>query len=174
MPLSQLDDDSYEVIRHEPKLTRLDKARLRLDRVTEQHERLSAIANPSPEDRRKLMIVSGALEHAREQFARENKRATDDVYRRNEAVTEWRSENKDLYNAMRRKVRSEPNADLSGMTEAEKEQHRRDQKANSKWLISRRKKGWSEDQIEAAFAIYLQERAERRARQAALEAQALF
>lgn len=165
MPTSQLDDDGYELIVHEPKLSRLDKARLKLDQLSEKHERLSAIADPSPDELRMLAIVGASLGHARQRYKLENERAADDIARLWEARDEWRAseEGRPIRNLSRRKVRAHPNANLKDMTDAEKEQHRRDQKADSKWKASRRDKGWSEDQIQAAFAIRLQEReAERR------------
>lgn len=164
----QYEEDGFEVIRPEPKLTRLDKARLKLVDLEEKYERLSAIADPSPDDVRMLAVVGAALENARRAYGLANKRAADDVFRRNEAVDDWRAgEGREDYKKSRRGVRAEPNADLSNMAKAEKEQRHRDQKADSKWRTGRRNKGWSEDQIQAAFVIRVQEREAKRQQQAA-------
>ncbi len=166
---SQYEDEGFEIITHEPKLTRLDKARHKCSELEAKHESLSSIENLSPDEVRLLAVVERQLAEARQRYALENKRAADDVFRRNEAIDEWRAseEGRLVYNAMRRTVRDKPNADLKGMTEAEKEQHRLDQKADNKWTNDKRRKGWPEDQIEAAFAIRLQERAAKRDRPAA-------
>lgn len=164
--ISQYDDDICKIIIHEPKFTRLDKARQKCRDLEDEQERLSAIDSPTPSDLRLLVIVKTRLENANQRYALENERAADDVFRRWEAINQWRKDNPDLYNKPRRKVRDKPNVNLKDLTEAEAKQHRLDQKADSKWKGSQRKKGMSEDRIEAAFAIRLQERTAARAKAA--------
>ncbi len=57
-------------------------------------------------------------------------RASDDpAIKERDRIDTWRADNPDAYNASRRKTDRGPNADLSGMTEEEKAQHKRAQNA---------------------------------------------
>lgn len=157
-PIESQDDDC-EIIYHEPKLTRYDRAYL--DRRKYQTERDAILANPvrSDSDTRRLLV----LEHAIEKACAAMKRAEGDVSRRQEGIDEWRAgEGREVYNAKRRK-RGMPNDDLSELTPEQKKQRKLDQTADSKWLDRRRNDGIPEHRIQAEFVARVQEREAKRA-----------
>lgn len=147
---------SIEKIYPEP-TSRYDKA---FAEVVRCERRLGDIDQEHP-DYHKVMADLASAKAVRKE---ELRRGLDDTWRNRHEVDQWRSgEGREEYNASRRKVRDKANADLSGMTEEERDQHRRDQKRDSDIRCSLRAKGKSDAAIEMHLSKARKKRAAKRA-----------
>jgi len=92
------------------------------------------------------------------------KRAQGDHEQRVDEIDRYRANvGRDEYNAKRRKVRGQANADLSGMTPEQKAQYKKDQRSDLNWFQRQRDNGMAEAVITAAYAERLQKRDAERA-----------
>lgn len=163
------DPNDPDVIFDEVNLTRWDKASRKLRELQAKRDALPPDYPPHL-----VAALDQQITFARDAL----KRAEGDVSRRQEKIDEWRADaGREEYNASRRKVRDNPNADLSNMTEAVKRQRKQAQINDSKWLARRRDAGIPEAQIQAALVERIRIREAKRldrtqadAEQAALEA----
>lgn len=152
----------YEVIRHEGALTPYDRAFVEVRRLEE--ERLAV--EPGSDAERQVI---GDLAQAKGRLKLETKRSTDDTWRQRRTVDEWRRGiGRDEYNASRRKVRTRPNRMtpkdvLAAMTPEEREQHKKAKDADRKWIARQRRKGLTEEEIEAGLERRREERQAERA-----------
>lgn len=154
--------NSDEGVIWEPiKLTRYDKARMRVSELESERDILLGKGDLSVEDHQRLTKITGyLLPSANSKFQKEAKRALDDQARRFDSIDEYRKteEGRASYNTKRRKVREEPNNDLSGMSEAERKQYDLDKDSDRKWQSRQRKKGVPEKTIRAELAARIQKR----------------
>jgi hypothetical protein len=159
------DEDDCVVIRDPVKLTAYDRSRENLRSLETKRDALAALALPTPEDQKRLATIERQVENARKRFAEEAKRGLDDVWRKRRGIDEWRKteEGKTQRNESRRRVRSKPNEDLSGMTPEQRKQHENDLDADNKWMKRQRKKSVPEAEILAALAERVEKRNSKRA-----------
>ncbi|MFC2967710.1 hypothetical protein [Acidimangrovimonas pyrenivorans] len=145
---TQDDDADFERVDHAPELTPYDKAR---ERVYEAEIYRDAVEQGSDEWHQAM----AELAEARRALKQEQERATDEGWRKRRATEEWRSgPGREVYNASRRKVRNKankmtPRAVLDAMTPEERAQHRKDKNAEKQWRFAQRKRGKTDEQIEA-------------------------
>jgi hypothetical protein len=91
-------------------------------------------ANPCEDTQAKLEV---ALQEAREAL----RASGDETVRKWDRIEQWRAgDGRETYNASRRTVRVNPNADLSGMTDEQKAAHKREQARRRKQLSRERAK----------------------------------
>jgi hypothetical protein len=143
------DPDDPDVIIHEPKVTRFDKAMTTLRELEAQKAAL-----PVDADVHSVVALNSQIEEAR----KKKERAESDVSRKQEGIDDWRKgAGREEYNASRRQ-REQPNADLSEMTREERARRHQDQRNDSKWRKNCAAKGMTEAQIAAAFVDRVQKR----------------
>lgn len=156
------DPNDPDVILHEPKSTRWDKARLAL---RDLETKLSALPADHPAHLR--AVLEKQVENARNAM----KRAEGDVARMRDGIDEWRKgAGHEIYKESRRNGNGTPHADTANMTGAQKEQHEKDMAFKRTFRSRGRKKGWTDDQIEAALIVKMRERAADEAAKAQEEA----
>jgi hypothetical protein len=98
--------------------------------------------------------VDYQIKRAEDRFEEEKRRGIDDKWRRLRDIDDWRSRNgRDQRNASRRKVRNKPNEDLSDLTPEQKEQRRRDQRADANYVKRQKAKGVPASDIQAALQV---------------------
>lgn len=143
----------FEVIREPVKLTKLDKARIKLRSLEDKRDELQAKANLTSSECRRLAMLDVQISSAQNSYARENQRAADDLWRLRRAIDDWRAteDGRQQWNQSRRKVRINPNSDLSGLTPEQKQQHARDRRSDANWIKRQRDKGVPEVAIMAAL-----------------------
>ena len=152
-------DDSYVFERLPIRLTAYDRRLKELRELKQKREALLA----RPDSMRRIAEVNLLIERAQAGLDAEVKRSSDDTWRRLRDIDDWRSrDGKELRNARRRKVRSKPNEDLSHLTPSEKEQHKRDQRADANFIKRRELDGMSAADINAALLQRQQERVAKR------------
>lgn len=136
------DGDHGEIIYDSPAyVSPYDKCFLRVRSLEAQL--MAALPDEVPQ-------IEADLRKANEKWNVEKERALDDRHREFQRIDRWRAEEgREDHNAARRKVRSEPNADLKDMSEADREDHKADMAAKQAWKYSKRKAGWSEEKITA-------------------------
>ncbi|KGJ01678.1 hypothetical protein EQ718_24090 (plasmid) [Paracoccus versutus] len=157
------DPDDHDIIVHEVKLTRYDKA-IRKRRDLEAKR----AALPADHDPCKVAALDMQIKIARAAV----ERAESDVSRMQEGIDEWRAGvGRERRNENRRKVRTKPNADLSSMTPDQKAQHERDRRSDANWIKRRREAGMPEAQIQAELAVRIHTREAKRAEQARVDAE---
>lgn len=153
------DDDTYMVERAPIKLTPYDR---RLKEFRDLSEKRNELAS-HPDSQRRIAQLDLLIEQAQKRLEIEKERSTDDAWRRRRDIDDWRSrDGKDLRNASRRKVRSKPNEDLSHLTPSEKEQRKRDQRADANFIKRRELEGMSAADINTALLQRQQERVGKR------------
>lgn len=159
---SQDDAPTYEKIYEPVKLTAYDRRRQELRDLEVRLNDLRAVADPTELQRKQIVAVAAKAERAAERLDKEVERSRDDVWRKRRNIDDWRAgEGKEAYRAGRRKVRDKPNTPrevLAAMTQQEREQHDKDRRADANWFKVRRDKGMPEDEIEAAYALRLENR----------------
>lgn len=154
------------------KLTAYDRRRNELRELEAKRDAILAKAEITAEDRARLVKLSPLIESAKIRFDREGERAKDDLWRKRRSIDEWRAgEGREQRNQSRRKVRAEPNADLSELTPEQKKQRKLDQTADSRWLKRCRDKGWSEAKTQAELAARIRAREAKRADKAEMDAE---
>ncbi|MCF8517231.1 MAG: hypothetical protein K9G81_01415 [Rhodobacteraceae bacterium] len=119
-----IDDDEPEAVKiyDEPHVTAWDRAREK-ERIAE--ERLSR----TEEGTTAHAIAKRQYDEAVKIRRIEDERDSDPEWRKRRAADVWRTgEGREEYNADRRKVREQPNMDLSGMTDVAKREHKLSQK----------------------------------------------
>ena len=160
------DDDGPEIIYEPVRYTPYDRRREELRDLQAKRSKLDP-ATPA----HLIAVLDRQIAQAQERFDAEKQRALDNGWRKWRGVDEWRAgAGRDKYNSSRRKVRVQPNEDLSDLTPEQKAQRRKDQRADNNWINSRRAKGWDELQIRIAFAERVANRTRQRADEAALAA----
>lgn len=149
------DDDTFTFIPPQIRLTPFDRRRQELRALQEKYEELSE----QPNRERQLAALDYLVRRAKERFEEENKRGLDDGWRRRREVDSWRSgEGRELRNSSRRKVRDKPNEDLSHMTDEQKEERKRDQRADGNFVKRREAKGAAAADIQAELIVRQQQR----------------
>ncbi|KSV61486.1 hypothetical protein N185_10710 [Sinorhizobium sp. GW3] len=149
------DDDTCVFIPAEIKLTPFDRRQQELRALQEKYDELSK----QPKRERQLAELDFLIRRAKERFAEENRRGVDDGWRRRREVDSWRSgEGREARNSSRRKVRDKPNEDLSHMTDAQKEERKRDQRADANFVKRRAAKGVAASDIQAELTVRQQQR----------------
>lgn len=154
-----------DIIMPDAKLTRWDKASRRWRDLVAKREKL-----PPDHPPHKVALLDQQIVTARKAL----ERAESDVSRWQEAIDNHRADaGRADYNRRRRKVRSQPNADLSDMTPKQKEQHGKDRRADANFVKRRRNAGIPEAKIQAELVVRIRAReAERAAKARAAEEQA--
>lgn len=157
------DRNDPDIILDEVRITRWDKASRKWRDLRAKRDAL-----PADTTARKVALLDEQIRIARQAI----KRAEGDVSRRQEEIDQWRADaGREEYNAKRRKVRQKPNTDLTDLTDAEKDQRKKDQRADGNWLKRQRSAGITEAQIQAKLVIRIQARDADRAAQALEEKQ---
>ncbi|SLN62202.1 hypothetical protein PEL8287_03387 [Roseovarius litorisediminis] len=135
------DEEPVDRIYEAPTMvSRYDKCFARVRALEAQLEK----ANPNDAPR-----VAADLKAANAAWDIEKERGLNDRFRKFHLIDGWRSgEGRDGYNTARRTKRSEPNTILQGMSEEERKEHKRALGRNREWKRSKKKAGWSDDQIE--------------------------
>ncbi len=152
-------DDTFTFIPPQIKLTPFDRRLKELRELQEKHEQLSK----QPNKERRLAEVEYQLRNAKDKFEEEKRRDGDEAWRKRRGIDSWRSgEGREARNASRRKVRAKPNEDLSHMTDEQKKEHKRDQRADSNFIKRREASGASAADIQAELAARQQRRANNR------------
>lgn len=158
--------DDEDVIIEPVRQTRYDKARSRLRELEAKREAILAQSETCDEDKMRLLELSKNIRTAKERFDKASERAKIDIARRQESIDEWRKTDagKAIYNASRRKVRDQPNNDLSHMQNdpVKLAQYRRDKRSDANWIKRRRDKGIPEQDIRAEYVLRLEERQRKR------------
>ncbi|TNM60547.1 hypothetical protein [Aliirhizobium smilacinae] len=158
------DDDTFTFIPPQIRLTPFDR---RLRELRELQERYEELAR-QPNKERRLAELKYQIREAKKRFEEEKRRDGDENWRRRRDVDSWRSgEGRELRNSSRRKVRDKPNEDLSHMTDEQKEERKRDQRADGNFVKRREAKGVAVANIQAELIVRQQQR--NSMRQAALE-----
>lgn len=154
------DGADFEVIRKPVKLTQLDKSRIKLQSLEQDRDRLQAKEDLTTSERRRLAMLDVQIPSAQKSYARENQRAADDLWRLRRAIDDWRAteDGRQQWNQSRRKVRVNPNSDLSALTPEQKQQHARDRRSDANWIKRQREKGVPEATIKAALEIRFETR----------------
>ena len=144
-------------------LTPYDKRRMELRDVEAERDALLAKEPLTARDEQLLAVLNYKVARAQERFDQAIEFADSERGRAIYRINDWRrNEGREEYNAKRRKVRLRANASLHRMTDEQKLQHRRDQKADAKWKKEQLAKGISDTDLEAAFAERLERRARKR------------
>ncbi|WP_417278397.1 hypothetical protein [Celeribacter sp.] len=160
------DPDDEDVIFEPVKLTRYDKALIRLREREAKRDAILSKGELSVEDQRRLLVTNETIASAQRELEKASERAKDDNARRQESIDEWRKtdEGKLIRNAKRRKVRDQPNNDLSHLKDDPEKlaQYNRDKRSDANWLKRKRDKGIPEHVIRAAYALRLEERQKER------------
>ena len=157
--LTNDDEPSCEIIYEPVKLTAYDRRRVELRDAEEKRDVIAASPERTQLEQKQLAILEKQVVEAQERFDKEAQRGIDDAWGRRRDIDAWRAGmGKDLYNASRRKVRSTPNEKLVDLTPGQKEQWKKDQRADANWRKARAKKGWTEEQITTALAIRVEAR----------------
>jgi hypothetical protein len=150
------DDDTYVVERAPIKLTAYDRRLKEFRDLSEKRDELAS----HPDSHRRMAQLNLLIEQAQKRLEIEKERSTDDAWRRRRDIDDWRSrDGKELRNAGRRKVRRKPNEDLLHLTLPEKEQRKRDQRADANFIKRKEREGMSEANIQAALLLRQQQRA---------------
>lgn len=167
--MENLNDDDTCVF--EPavvKLTPYDRRRLELRALQEKRDELLT----HPGNDRRIAELGYQIENAVQRFEKEKRRSTDDDWRRLRDIDDWRSRSgRELRNASRRKVRSKPNEDLSHLTNEQKIERKRFQRADANFCRRLEKKGLSQADIQAALLVRQQQRDTKRDAEADIERQ---
>lgn len=154
--MENLDDDDTFVF--EPavvKLTPFDRRLRELRALRDKRDELSA----RPDNQRRIAEIDFLIKKAEDRLEEEKRRGSDDEWRRMRDIDDWRSrDGRELRNASRRKVRSKPNEDLSHLTPDQKDQRKRDQRADANFIKRRTEEGSSVSDIEAALLVRQQKR----------------
>lgn len=155
------DDDSYVF---EPAIIKFTPFDRRLKELRDLQEKREVLLT-QPENQRQLAVLDYRIRNAQERFDTEKKRDADDAWRRRRDIDDWRSrDGREARNASRRKVRSKPNEDLSHLTPEQKEQRKRDQRADANFIKRKEQAGMPQANIQAALLLRQQQRdAKRRA-----------
>lgn len=142
--------DDPDIIFDEPKLTRYDRAMLDLRKAEAARDALLELSSRTELQSRNLTILERQVAQAKTAM----ERAQSDISRLQDSIDAYRKtpEGKEKRNASRRNVRAHGNADLSGLTAEQKEQHQKNMAADRKWRERQRKAGWTEEQIQAGLA----------------------
>lgn len=153
------DPDDPDVIIHEPKVTRFDKAMTTLRELEAQKAAL-----PVDADVHSVVSLDCQIAEAR----KKKQRAESDVSRKQEGVDDWRKgPGREEYNEKRRNGNGTPHAysreELSRMDPADKTQHEKDMAWKRCERSRLKKKGLSGEHLEAELAVkfekYLSNRA---------------
>ncbi|EYR81962.1 hypothetical protein [Shinella sp. DD12] len=153
------DDDTYVFEPAVINLTPYDRRRQELRVLQEKRDELLT----HPESQRRIAELDYQIKKAEDRFEKEKKRSTDDSWRRRRDIDDWRSRGgREIRNASRRKVRIKPNEDLSHLTPEQKEERKRDQRADANFIKRREQEGMSEANIQVALLRRQQERDARR------------
>ena len=148
------------------KLTPYDRRRIELRDLEAKRDAIQAKGELTAEDQTRLAVLAPLIDKAQKRFDREGQRALDDVSRKRRAIDDWRAvEGREERNQARRKVRAEPNADLSDLTEDQKKQRKLDQTADSRWMKRCRADNWPEARIQAELVVRIRSREAKRAAQ---------
>ncbi|MGO7050596.1 hypothetical protein [Rhizobium leguminosarum] len=152
------DDDAYAFIPATIKLTPYDR-RLRELRSLREKRELAISSN----DHRRMAELDYQIKKAEERLEEEKRRDADEKWRRLRDIDDWRSRNgRASRNAGRRKVRNKPNEDLSHMTPAQKEERKRDQRADANFIKRQEAKGVAASDIQVWLMLRQQERDRKR------------
>lgn len=150
-----VDDDTYVFEPAVIKLTPYDRRLKELRNLQDEREELLTHSG----NQRRITELDYLIQKAQERFDKERKRSTDDAWRRRRDIDGWRSGNgRELRNASRRKVRSQPNEDLSHLTPEQKDERKRDQRADANYRHRLEKKGLSGADIQVALLLRQQRR----------------
>lgn len=161
---SQDDYDNEGPIYPEVKLTAYDRRRIELRELETQRDVIQSKAELDDRDRQTLAALAPVIAKAQQRFEREGKRAQDDLWRKRRGIDAHRAgEGREEYNAKRRNVRLQPNADLSDMTAEQKAQYEKDRRSDANWFKRQRDNDVSEAAITAAYAQRLEARRKDRA-----------
>jgi hypothetical protein len=160
------DDDTFTFIPAQIRLTPFDRRLRELRDLEVKYEELSK----HPNNERRLAGLRYQIRKAKERFEEEKRRDADDGWRQRRNTDAWRAgEGREIRNASRRKVRSKPNEDLSHLTANQKEERKRDQRADLNFEKRQTANGVSEPDIQAALALRRQQRARERSASAETE-----
>ncbi|NEJ21114.1 hypothetical protein GR247_13160 [Rhizobium leguminosarum] len=152
------DDDVYVFTPATIKLTPYDR-RLRELRALREQRELSI----SSSNQRRMAELDYQIKKAEERLEKEKRRDADEKWRRLRDIDDWRSRNgRASRNASRRKVRNEPNEDLSHMTPEQKEERKRDQRADANFIKRQEAKGVAASDIQVRLMLRQQERDSKR------------
>jgi len=153
------DDDTYVFEPVVIKLTPYDRRRQELRALQEKRDKLLT----HPESQRRIAELDYQIKKAEDRFEKEKKRGTDDSWRRRRDIDDWRSQDgRELRNASRRKVRSKPNEDLSHLSPEQKEERKRDQRADANFIERQKAKGLAASDIQAGLLLRQQQRENKR------------
>lgn len=148
------------------KLTPYDRRRIELRDLEAKRDAIQAKGELTAEDQTRLAVLAPLIDKAQKRFDREGQRALDDVSRKRRAIDDWRAgEGREVYNAKRRGIRDQPNADLSELTPDQKKQRELDQNADRKWMKRCRADNWPEARIQAELVVRIRSREAKRAAQ---------
>lgn len=165
--MENLNDDVTYVF--EPAVVRLTPYDRRIRKLRALKEKRDELLK-RPDDQRRVAQLDYLIKEAEERFEKEKKRDADDGWRRLRDIDNWRSRGgKELRNANRRRVRVKPNEDLSHLTAEQKEQRKRDQRADANFIKRQQAKGLAVSDIQAGILLRQQQR--ERKRVAATEAE---
>ena len=156
-----MNDDSptCEIINEPVKFTAYDRRRAELREAAEKRDAIAALPKRTQAEEIQLIVLEDQVTKAKKRFDQEVKRGADDAWRRWRDIDSWRAGiGQEEYNEGRRKVRKKPNEDLSNLSADQKEQRKKDQRADANWTKARVEKGWTEDQITAALAVRVEAR----------------
>lgn len=160
-----------DVIQEVIRLTRFDKALQRHRDLRQKLDALEALPEPTDQDRKRILATQISLDGAE----RAMQRAQDDLARQRDNIDEWRAgPGREERNEKRRNVRTTPNTDratLKAMTEAERKLYDQDRRSDANWKKAR--KDWPAEKLQAAYAVRLQDRDERRKKKASIDAEAV-
>ncbi|MGA0539041.1 hypothetical protein [Neotabrizicola sp. VNH66] len=141
------------------KLTPYDKRRLALRELEAKRDTITAKGELTAEDQTRLAVLAPLIDKAQALFDREGQRAKDDTSRKHRGIDKWRAgDGREQRNQSRRKVRAEPNADLSELTPEQKNRRKLDQVADSRWMKRKRADGWPEPRIQAELVVRIRQR----------------
>lgn len=153
------DDDSYVF---EPAVIKLTSYDRRLKELRDLQDKREALLI-RPDSQRRIAGLDRQIKNAEERLEKEKKRSTDDAWRRRRDIDDWRSRGgREIRNASRRKVRIKPNEDLSHLTPEQKEERKRDQRADANFIKRQKAKGLAAFDIQAGLLLRQQQRESKR------------
>ncbi len=153
------EDDTCTFIPQQIRLTPYDRRMQELRSLRDKYDEVSK----QPNKERQLAQLAYLIRRAEERLEEEMRRDGDDGWRRRRDIDRWRSgDGRESRNASRRKVRSEPNEDLSHMTPEQKEQRKRDQRADANFIKRQEAKGLAASDIQARLLLRQEQRESKR------------
>lgn len=165
--MENLNDDVTYVF--EPAVIRLTPYDKRLKELRALEQKRDELLK-RPYGQRRVAQLDYLIKKAEDRFEREKERGADDDWRRLRDIDEWRSrDGREIRNTSRRRVRIKPNEDLSHLTTEQKEQRKRDQRADANFIKRQEAKGLAVSEIQAGLLLRQQQR--ERMRGAATEAE---